>query len=362
MFFFILILGFLNALETYEIYNGVRPLGMGNAGLSFLEDENVNFYNPAGISTRSYNSKAQIDLINPSFAFNSNIISSFSDITSGLGTITDFIKNQNGKNYHSNLNFFPNVSIRNMSFGLLMQANIDAGNTGTYFEDDTNNPVFAVKNTYDIIPTFTIGMPLFASILKLGATAKIIWRAQFDEELPYSEMIDLSFREDLSEGFAFAIDGGAILTMPVRYLPSFSLVVRNIGNSKFYSFKNIMNPDATGVPNTILQTYDVGYGMYIIISDQLKMRYAFDYRDILDAYNNHWSKHIHTGAELSIGKSKIPFMQIRTGVNQLRWTFGLSLKSKNNTFDFAFYGEELGNSLRERGDNRYVFRYVISLY
>ncbi len=175
-------------------------------------------------------------------------------------------------------------------------------------------------------------------------------------------MIDLSFKDDLREGFAFALNGGAILTIPVMYLPSFSFVVRNIGNAKFYALKNIMSTNPPGVPNTLLQTYDAGYGMYIIISRQLKMRFAFDYRDLLNVYENHWSKHIHSGFELNIGKNKIPFLQLRTGVNQLRWTFGLSLKSKNNTFDFAFYGVELGNSLRERADNRYVLRYVVSLY
>lgn len=364
MIIFLLLLNYsqIFALESYELYNGVRPLGMGNAGLSFLDDENVHFYNPAGISIRSYNSKAQIDVFNPSFAFNTNIINSFSDIMSGLGSISEFIKTKTGKNYHTNFSLFPNISIRNMSIGVLMQANVDARNTGTYLEDNPANPLFSLTNTYDIIPTFAIGVPLYGSMLKLGTSAKIIWRAQFDEALPYSEMVDMSFKDELREGFALAVDAGATLTLPVRYLPSFTLVARNIGDTKFYDVKNIMSSNPPGVPDTLLQTLDLGFGCYIIISSELKLKYALDYRDILDEYQNHWSKHLHTGAELAYGKGKNPYLKLRAGVNQLRPTAGFSLSSKNNTLDFAFYGVEMGNSLLEQSDYRYVLRYIISLY
>jgi len=350
-----------NLLKPYEIYNGIRPLGMGNSGLAFLDDENVNFYNPAGISLRPYYSKTETQLINPSLGINKNIINSFSNILSGLNGISDFIKEESGKNYHTNFNIFPNFSTRNMSFGILLQANLDALNTGTYFEGDLNNPVFKINNTYDIIPCFTIGMPLFSSIVKAGISSKIIWRAEFNEELPYQSMVNLSFHDDLKEGFALAVDAGIILTAPIMYLPSLALVARNIGNSKFYYYKNIMSSSSDSVPDTILQTYDLAYGMYFILLNDTKLRFAFDYRDILNNYNKHWSQHIHTGAELSFFKSQIPFLQIRTGFSQLRWSLGFGLKSKTNGFDFAFYAKELGNSLREKSDYRYISRYVFNL-
>jgi len=352
----------LYAQEIYEIYNSVRMLGMGDNGSTLADDENCHFYNPAGIAERKAIKGASINLFSPAFGLDMNLYRSARQIlSSGMSGMVNFIQENPGNHYHMRANIFPNISIRNLSFGVLIQSNVDAENSGELSTIIPTEYTFALNTTHDVIPTLTVGFPIYGGILRLGASTKLIWRTEYNENLPYSQMANLSFADTLNEGMGFAFDAGALVTFPVKYFPKFSVVVKNITGTSFWKTR-VFTANPPSAPHDIAQTIDIGYGMYFFISDQVRMRWGTDYRDLLNANNSAWFKKIHSGIEFDFGKStEKPFLQVRAGINQFLWTAGVSINSSFNSFEFATYGEELTNSFYGRSDRRLVFRYVIGM-
>ena len=151
LFFFILISATFafNAYPAIErtLYNGIRPLGMGDAYTSISDDFNAVFYNPAGL----VNIENELtDFYNPFFetsltdspGFFSNVHFPINSLLLPSNLSDSLSAASNGENLFARLSFFPHFIKPNLLLGIIFNATYN----GSY--DPTTNNSLTDVNKY----------------------------------------------------------------------------------------------------------------------------------------------------------------------------------------------------------------------
>ena len=380
-FFVVIILLTLGGVYTLQAQTGelrrpgqgVRNLGMGNAGIGLSFDENALFYNPAGL--------ASVDSILVGFPFlmevsddSVNIIKEVSKL-SGDSKNADIVALLMGKRVH-----FRNLIDLNliMPFGELMTFGAAHG-IETQFDFGVRNPV-AIEIDFgfrlDRINNFGFALPVARGRWLVGAGVETIERcdiplttATFGTVLNNSdigssigkcELNDLKRAQTFNFGFQRRLETASALKM------TWGFTANNVGGLKFKRSDNETSPADQNPEYSTGFSWQPSWG-------PVRLLYAIDIRDLTMEHADDtdcqskkstdclW-KRLHIGTEIGISPidSGASTFAIRAGFNQGYFTYGFELNPfivfRGLNIQYAVYKTETGSQIGDRPDKRKVFQ------
>ena len=380
-FFVVIILLTLGGVYTLQAQTGelrrpgqgVRNLGMGNAGIGLSFDENALFYNPAGL--------ASVDSILVGFPFlmevsddSVNIIKEVSKL-SGDSKNADIVALLMGKRVH-----FRNLIDLNliMPFGELMTFGAAHG-IETQFDFGVRNPV-AIEIDFgfrlDRINNFGFALPVARGRWLVGAGVETIERcdiplttATFGTVLNNSdigssigkcELNDLKRAQTFNFGFQRRLETASALKM------TWGFTANNVGGLKFKRSDNETSPADQNPEYSTGFSWQPSWGpvrlLYAIDIRDLTMKHADDTDCQSKKSTDCLWKRLHIGTEIGISPidSGASTFAIRAGFNQGYFTYGFELNPfivfRGLNIQYAVYKTETGSQIGDRPDKRKVFQ------
>ena len=352
---------------------GVRNLGMGNAGIGLSFDENALFYNPAGL--------ASVDSILVGFPFlmevsddSVNIIKEVSKL-SGDSKNADIVALLMGKRVHFRSLIDLNLI---MPFGELMTFGAAHG-IELQFDFGVRNPV-AIEIDFglrlDRINNFGLALPVARGRWLVGAGVETIERcdiplttATFGTVLNNSdigssigkcELNDLKRAQTFNFGFQRRLETASALKM------TWGVTANNVGGLKFKRSDNETSPADQNPEYSTGFSWQPSWG-------PVRLLYAIDIRDLTMEHADDtdcqskkstdclW-KRLHIGTEIGIFPidSGASTFAIRAGFNQGYFTYGFELNPfivfRGLNIQYAVYKTETGSQIGDRPDKRKVFQ------
>ncbi len=380
-FFVVIILLTLGGVYTLQAQTGelrrpgqgVRNLGMGNAGIGLSFDENALFYNPAGL--------ASVDSILVGFPFlmevsddSVNIIKDISKL-SGDSKTSEIAELLMGKRVHFRSLIDLNLI---MPFGELMTFGAAHG-IETQFDFGVRNPV-AIEIDFglrlDRINNFGLALPVARGRWLVGAGVETIERcdiplttATFGTVLNNSDigssfgsckLNDLKRAQTFNFGFQKRLETASALKM------TWGFTANNVGGLKFKRSDNETSPADQNPEYSTGFSWQPSWG-------PLRLLYAIDIRDLTMEHADDtdcqskkstdclW-KRLHIGTEIGIFPidSGASTFAIRAGFNQGYFTYGFELNPfivfRGLNIQYAVYKTETGSKIGDRPDKRKVFQ------
>lgn len=326
--------------ELYSRHFSVRAYGMGGAFTPLARGTDALFFNPAGIARTK-----EITLTALKFNVGVNGVEAYEDAQ-------DF----NGDNYADTLRQFygdtlwiggsavTGISIPNFAAAAYDSFNVSADLSNpalpSFQVDFVNDMGIATGFGLDVAPGFTLGF-VGKRINRMGASL----------EIPVSSLASLS-NEDLereldNRGLGYSLDVGMMLTIPTPVKPTFSFVMRNVGDTSFSLDKGVRNPptDKSEMIGAFALELDIPG---VTITPVIEMRHIGSEEEI------HIGKKINMGVEIDL-----PGLDIRGGLHQGYYTAGLGLNLGIIMLDFATYGVELGEYPGQHEDRRYMLEMTV---
>lgn len=332
--------------EWVESYTNARALGMGGALIGVTSDETSLYRNPANLgSVRKYFGS----LIDPELEGQE----SFSDIVRG-GSLMKAVEVEHmagelqknpGEFYHARVQFTPNFTTKNFGFGLIYRNEFNgvvSETTGTTMDTFYQNDLGAILG---------VNYPLFGGVIKVGASAKALNRIEVvSGTLSTSGPFDLA--TIAAEGSALAYDAGLMIQLPVAWVPTLSVVARDIGDTEF-TLRDGVRARTASQPATVKQSVDAAISIFPIHGNKIRSVWTVEYRDATNSREEDWTKkRLHIGAEINF---KDLFF-LRFGMNQNYYTAGVEISSERFAWQISSYGEEIGTEAEPKVDRRYATR------
>lgn len=337
------------AAELEEFYTGVRQMGMGGAYTAVVNDETAVLTNPAALGKVR---DTTLTIVDPEVtgSWTNTKVQKLSNFTKlfEIQELLDALKTNPGLHWNSKIQIFPSLIGTNYGIGLHGKYSYNA-------EVDKSGTTFRIDYVNDIAAAMGYSVRLMDGIVKIGVAGRAVDRTEIRKDLPTTST-NLSVSNLASEGLGLAADVGVILTAPIQYLPTLAIVGRDLGNTKYNLTDGIFHSTSER-PQTTPQTVDVGFAFFPITSNQSRLSFTAEYRDVLKAYSTETDslKRVHVGAELNTGD----YFFLRAGMNQRYWTAGLEISGPQLQFQLASYGEDVGDSANTREDRRWVGKIVL---
>lgn len=334
-----------------ELATSGRALAMGNAFISKVDDSSAAFYNPAGLGTVR---NTHFHLSNFHIEANRGLMSAGTG-----GAISDALKNSAkmfsldgtreilkanvGKIAHSRFHMLPNFTSRYFSFGYLL-----AKRTRAVVTDATTATGFEFADRFDHGPYAALNISLFGGVFKAGISTIFLNRKELTTTANAAVALAIS-DSAYKKGNAFISTAGAKLTIPIVFLPTFSV---NLHNALKQDFKN---GRGAGVPDAIKSSMDVGFSVTPQMGNASRIHFEINYKDLSNEFSEvAASRKLLLGMELDF--SRVFF--IRAGYGDGFGSFGLGVKSKKLEFDLTTYAVDTSTAaFRGHEDRRFALTF-----
>jgi len=312
-----------------ELATSARALAMGNAYVSKADDSAAVYYNPAGLGTIR---KTHFHLSNTHFELNKGWLdlSTRGSVTKALGNFMDgftldgqrkLLIGNKGTVSHQRFNFLPNFTTRYFSVGYLLSKRTRStiGNqAGAKFE---------YADRLDHGPYVALNLSLFGGVFKIGASTTFLNRKEIQGESD----ADTTFEptgSDEKKGSAVIVVAGTKLTLPITFLPTFSLKMNNALQQKFSV------GSSAGAPNEVRNSMDVGFSLTPQIGNKIRLHLETNYKDLTGKYSGvSTTRKITFGMEIDIARTFF----IRAGYGDGWGSGGIGIKSQSLEFDLTTY-------------------------
>ncbi len=336
-----------------ETSQDTRSLGMGNASINLGRGPYGVFYNPANIAARD--SGSHIQPLNMQFEAAEGLLQQASGGNGvnfqSLSSLYSGLKNSPNTFAGGRYSLYPNVTLRNFSFGLLYEVNQGA-----------------VLRTYDgalrviardrLAPTVALSERFASGIVRIGASAQLVTVGNADGVVSPPIPTAVDFASNINSMTGLVLTAGTTITLPVRYLPSFSLVGRNLGNARYATAPVLVKFGNGRTAFTDPMMFDWGSSMTFILARRLELKLAVDYHDLTNKLSGGRFRHVFAGTELIA----YDFIKLRAGLAHGYPSFGLGINTRRASLDFAAYADEMDDRLRGAKEQRYVFQYTWELF
>lgn len=335
--------------EWVEGYTNTRALGMGGALIGVTSDETSLYRNPANMgSIRGYFGS----LIDPELEGQGT----FTDIVRGdsftkaveVEGMAEQLQKNPGEFYHAKVQFTPSFTTKNFGFGLLYRNELNA----VVSETATTSMDTFYQNDFGVVLGFN--QSLFGGVIKIGASAKAINRIEVvSATLSTNGPFDLG--TIAAEGSGIAYDVALMVQMPVDWVPTLSVVARDIGDTEF-NLRDGVRARTASQPATVKQSIDAAISLFPIHGNKIRSVWTVEYRDIANSRDEEGTKkRLHIGGEINF---KDLFF-LRLGMNQNYYTGGIEISSERFAWQISSYGEEIGTEDDPQEDRRYATRILI---
>ena len=333
------------ATETYRFYRGVRPLGMGGAGLATVNDETALLQNPAALGKLRDHF---VTLVDPEVDVGINTATLAGDklfkLSDPQATLAKLNKHKN-QHLHQRAQVFPSIVTQGFGLGAFAKQTVDG--------EVVDGGKFLFDYRADTAGVLGFNTGLGGGVFKLGTTARVINRREVkrDDLDPTSTTLNLD--QLAHEGVGLGVDVAAMIAVPVLYLPTLTMVWHDVGQTSFTLAKGLMHPTDRR-PDLVRDAVDLGFAVYPILSPVWRATWSLQYDDLTHETDD-VLRHVHAGAEFNYADSVF----VRAGLNQRYWTAGLELAYVGYQLQFASYGEEIGTKANPREDRRVVAKFAI---
>lgn len=329
-----------------ELAVSARAQAMGNAFIARTDDAAAAFYNPAGLgsvrgrlrfSFSSFHLEASKDLLQASTAGGASDIGS--NVTKGfdIEKTRQLLLDNRGTIAHSRIHLLPNITYRYFSAGFLYSRRSRA----TIGTEDTAKYEFAERT--DLGPYASMNISLWGGILKFGASGILLRRKEIIDETDRDTALELE-SNDFNKGNALMITGGARLTLPIEFLPTFAATMHNMAGSKFSS-------SGAGAPEKKQQSMDLGFSLTPQIGKATRVHFEINWKDFGNRFKDvKTSRKIGLGMELDF--ARVAFLRLGYGDG---WgSGGLGVRGKSFEFNLTSYAIDATSAeFRGREDRRF---------
>jgi hypothetical protein len=347
-----------SAQDVAWTHYGLRPLGMGNAYVSVVDDYNTLFYNPAGLARlESWDG----ELLNPILTVSKNTTTFASDLqklaSGSASDPTDAIKileKQSGKTQSFAFSIVPHLVFRNFGLGLAIDFNAKMG-----FHRYPS--VFLDVGPQLILP-IAFAMNFLENRLSVGFGVKAILKGGIVSEFSVQNLEALSSKSEgdsgpkLSDfvvgGLGIGTDFGILFTPIKTMSPTLGVSIADFGGTEFEEFN--VQGEATGKPDSRLPAVNVGFSMKPWTSERQYVLAAIDVHQSNQPI--HFSKKLNLGAEWGLGKQ---LLKVQVGLHQGYLTGGLQFDVGLLNIKLVSYAEELGAVAGTIEDRRYALQFKL---
>lgn len=329
--------------EIYEFYRGVRALGMGGADTAVVNDETALLVNPAGLGKLRDSITTVFD---PEMEFSTNNYDMYKKKVPGslvnLSDLSASLDNYREQHYHYKYQVFPSVVVKNFGIGFLLKEQLDAKMRADGLSIDTNY-------YYDMALATGFNFRFWDGRIKLGVTAKAVNRVEAIGNFPVAQ--SLKAQDVGSEGYGMGSDVGLILSAPWGWIPTLSVVGRNVGGLKFTNTG--LRYKLSNKPTDIEQDADIALAFFPIHSNRARSSFTFEHKHYLTA-NQYTNKNqlYHFGWETNFNDMAF----FRLGWNGVSYTTGFELAAERLQLQLAYYTENAGTEDTPDLDKRWVFK------
>lgn len=337
------------AQEFIEDYTNARSLGMGGVKIGITSDETSLYRNPANLGSirGSFGSAFDPEIEGDANFFSNITIDKATQITD-LKTVANLLNNQPNKRYHGRLQLSPSYTVRNIGFGIIYRNELNALASGTGTTMDT-------KYYNDFGAVVGANQSFFGGVLKIGGSLKAYNRIEVVSSTLSTSSTTYELKDVGAEGSAISYTGALQLQAPVKFIPTLSVVVNDIGDT-YFNRKDGVRARTASQPTMIKQSVDAAVSLFPIHSANFRSVFSLEYRDITNSRNDdETAKRIHFGTELNFRD----VLFVRLGYNQKYFTAGLEMSSQFFSWQISSYGEEVGTLNAPKEDRRYVTRFVV---
>lgn len=352
----LLILLFIGAQAEARLrrngFEGLRPLGMGNAFLAVADDQNILWYNPAALARVEGVHVQMLDL-----TLGVDSLDTLSRLAGAAldGNFDDSIRTDT---QYVRLNAA--TSLVTPYFGISLFAN---SHTFLDLQNLTSEAVDIDSKT-DLGVIAGVGLPI-GEVLSIGFSLRVFQRFAIDEYLtpldllaklggiPAGDFLSAVFsalQDDVTTGYALGLNVGAFAIMP--FTPrnmkwTLAATLDDFGNTNFQGVGGSTAPDP------ITASLNFGTAFNYELSRKSRLTISFDWRDFFGS--DELFKRLHFGMEF-----RGAGFSLRGGLYQGRPTAGLSFEALPHTrLNFTTYAAELGDSLWAREHRWYLLQAVI---
>lgn len=331
-------------------YVGSANEAMGGVVLPYTEEVgNSLMNNPAGLARFSgYRSEP----MNLNFVINSNSLSNLSTTALKSFSLGGISGSMNG-NAASPFGFgFTNMTAfawNGLALGFLLQEHARAISDGT-------NATYQVVSQF--IPAFGYAFGMARNVIRVGYGLQYVNETSGTATVPSNS--SASFLSGLNKGGGLSHQVSINLALPFTYLPTFSVIGRNLGGLHFSRTSLLpRGSNIAGTPPSQQMSIDLGFDFQIRISGTLKSHWFFEYKDI----NHHSSiptamERLSTGLDLNLS----PAVAVKAGMTGIaQFSVGGSYRSDQSEIGLNYYQERSPFNAGPSWETRFALQYKLLL-
>lgn len=339
----LLILSF-SFLAQADFYQGIRQMGMGGAAIAVVNDETSLLLNPIGLGRLR---EPYITVVDPEVTTNQQSIGSVSSLltdATNLEEVYPELADNLDERYFVRTQLFPSYADRNYGFGALIKNEMTATRSSA-------TQLLDLNYVSDWAAVAGINKSFYGGVVKIGAAGRWVDRVQYVGTLdPSTQGLDI--KTIAVEGAGLAADLGISLSSPTDWLPTISVMAKDIGDTSFTLSNGMRDYLTTSDPSKIPMTVDVAVALFPIWTRLTRGTFTIEYDDVLEQGDT--VQKLHAGMEVNIADRWF----FRGGYNRGYLTGGLEWTMPFIQVQLAYYGEEIGTEDNPIKDERYAMKLV----
>ena len=336
------------AQEKQRLYRSAHYLGRGDTGIATADNHEAIFYNPAGLA-RGKGIYKETVIASPMVEISADTKDLIRKVAIEKDTDPETMRQHIGKNQHLGIYNFSGIVFRRAAVG----AAVSTQNNVLVSKDPEGAGLEQIQadSTVNQVLTFSIAEKFFKDYLMIGTTLKYINRGVADAQLSIMDAQNVNDTLQAEDVVGYGNGGGADIGLMFRTKGkapfSLGLTVEDVGDT-------IIKPvQETTVLKDLESTVNIGLAVEPGTKFS-KFKFFIDYRDLAGNAEQNPFKRFHFGTELSI-RDRIGFT---AGSNQGYPTVGTYIDLWVLRLDVGAYGEEMGDRIGSRPDQRYFMRLV----
>jgi hypothetical protein len=327
---------------------------MADAFLPLADDgATALFYNPASISSLK---GMGIELMNLSLETNNDYVMGFSPTAFyKVTSLSSYAPTLSGGEYPGvGYSILPNFYARGFAFGILMQSRVAAKN---------ENSQISYRSSTRFIPSIGTGIRLANGIFRVGYSLQLVNQAEGEISNLPSTTSPLGYNQQLNSGSGIAHQLGVNIALPVAWLPTFSVVARNVGGTKYSSSMLVpLGKNSTGVPATDPMSVDLALGLQPRVGKGQTISYVFQLKDSTNASGFSLMSRLSLGAEFALREAFSFRVGYGLGTLLDGLNAGFGFRGKKGDFHLAWYREELGTPSAPDRERRWLMQYQVRAF
>ncbi len=332
---------------SYPQIRYVSPFSQSIGGVTLpVADEVGNdlFNNPAALAR---NQKFKAEYLNLSLDLNSSMGGGVTSVINlpSLGSFSSTLNSNINKLYSGGLGNLTAAAWGGLGVGLLIQERVRAYSDGTNVHYETMSQV---------IPAVGYGLALARGVIRLGYSVQLV-----NEASGITQSVsdgNAAYLSGLSEGKALSHTASVNFAFPFAYLPTFSLVARNIGGVHFSSGSIASRAKSpTGVPSDEDMSVDAAFDFTARISGPVKSRWYLQYKDLTGVSSLGILEKLNFGIDLNFS----PAVSFRIGMTSTQPSAGIGYRSESSEINFAYYHDQSPFSNISSWDTRFALQYKV---